>query len=62
MAATAHTLPLSATPAARRGQLRSIIGGSAGNVIEWYDFLAYSIFSIYFSKAFSRAAIRPRNS
>jgi MHS family alpha-ketoglutarate permease-like MFS transporter len=32
--------------------LRSIIGGSAGNVIEWYDFLAYSIFSIYFSKAF----------
>ena len=34
------------------GRLRSIIGGSAGNVIEWYDFLAYSIFSIYFSKAF----------
>ncbi len=32
--------------------LRSITGGSAGNVIEWYDFLAYSIFSIYFSKAF----------
>ena len=52
MAATAHTLPLSATPAARRERLRSIIGGSAGNVIEWYDFLAYSIFSIYFSKAF----------
>jgi MHS family alpha-ketoglutarate permease-like MFS transporter len=52
VAATAHTLPLSATPAARRERLRSIIGGSAGNVIEWYDFLAYSIFSIYFSKAF----------
>ncbi|MFM0056025.1 MFS transporter [Paraburkholderia phytofirmans] len=52
MAATAHTLPLSATRAARRERLRSIIGGSAGNVIEWYDFLAYSIFSIYFSKAF----------
>ncbi|MFM0550510.1 MFS transporter [Paraburkholderia sediminicola] len=52
MAATAHTLPLSATLAARRERLRSIIGGSAGNVIEWYDFLAYSIFSIYFSKAF----------
>lgn len=38
--------------ASRAGRLRSIIGGSAGNVIEWYDFLAYSIFSIYFSKAF----------
>jgi MHS family alpha-ketoglutarate permease-like MFS transporter len=52
VAAGAHALTLSATPAARREQLRSIIGGSAGNVIEWYDFLAYSIFSIYFSKAF----------
>ncbi|WP_233834139.1 MFS transporter [Paraburkholderia sp. ZP32-5] len=52
MAASAHTLTLSATRATRREQLRSIIGGSAGNVIEWYDFLAYSIFSIYFSKAF----------
>jgi len=33
-------------------RLRSIIGGAAGNVIEWFDFLAYSIFAIYFSKAF----------
>lgn len=32
--------------------LRSIIGGLAGNLIEWYDFLAYSIFSIYFAKSF----------
>ncbi|TCK36779.1 MHS family alpha-ketoglutarate permease-like MFS transporter [Paraburkholderia sp. BL8N3] len=52
MAATPHELGLSASPAARRERMRSIIGGSAGNVIEWYDFLAYSIFSIYFSKAF----------
>ncbi|WP_144107461.1 MFS transporter [Paraburkholderia sp. BCC1886] len=52
MAATAHTVSPSITSAARRERLRSIIGGSAGNVIEWYDFLAYSIFSIYFSKAF----------
>jgi MFS transporter, MHS family, alpha-ketoglutarate permease len=52
MAATPHDLTLQASPAARRERLRSIIGGSAGNVIEWYDFLAYSIFSIYFSKAF----------
>ncbi|HLB97051.1 MAG TPA: MFS transporter, partial [Acetobacteraceae bacterium] len=37
---------------ARRPRLISIIGGASGNVIEWYDFLAYSIFAIYFSKAF----------
>ena len=35
-----------------RPPLRSIIGGLAWNLIEWYDFLAYSIFSIYFAKAF----------
>jgi MHS family alpha-ketoglutarate permease-like MFS transporter len=52
MAATPHDLSLRASLAGRRERLRSIIGGSAGNVIEWYDFLAYSIFSIYFSKAF----------
>jgi MHS family alpha-ketoglutarate permease-like MFS transporter len=33
-------------------QLRSIIGGLGGNLIEWYDFLTYSIFSIYFAKSF----------
>jgi MHS family alpha-ketoglutarate permease-like MFS transporter len=37
---------------AGRSRLISIVGGSAGNVIEWFDFLAYSVFSIYFSKAF----------
>lgn len=52
MFATPRAMTLQASPAARRERLRSIIGGSAGNVIEWYDFLAYSIFSIYFSKAF----------
>ena len=36
----------------RASRLLSIAGGSAGNVIEWFDFLAYAIFSIYFSKAF----------
>ncbi|VVE86847.1 MFS transporter [Pandoraea bronchicola] len=33
-------------------KIGSIVGGLAGNLIEWYDFLAYSIFSIYFAKAF----------
>ena len=32
--------------------LRSLAGGLVGNLIEWYDFLAYSIFSIYFAKSF----------
>lgn len=33
-------------------RLGSIAGGLAGNLIEWYDFLAYSIFSIYFAPVF----------
>jgi MHS family alpha-ketoglutarate permease-like MFS transporter len=32
--------------------LRGIIGGSAGNLVEWYDWYAYSAFSIYFSASF----------
>ena len=44
--------PRTERPAGRPALLRSIAGGLAGNLIEWYDFLAYSIFSIYFAKAF----------
>ena len=33
-------------------RLRSIIGGSVGNLVEWYDWYVYSAFSLYFSKAF----------
>ncbi len=33
-------------------RLRSIMGGSVGNLIEWYDWYVYSYFSIYFAKAF----------
>ena len=35
-----------------RQRLRSIFGGSVGNLIEWYDFYVYSAFSLYFAKAF----------
>src|ERR1700756_3070825 len=42
----------SAESAAAPVRIRSIVGGLAGNLIEWYDFLAYSIFSIYFAKSF----------
>lgn len=33
-------------------RLRSILGGSAGNLVEWYDWYAYAAFSLYFAKAF----------
>ncbi|TSJ42038.1 MFS transporter [Fluviicola chungangensis] len=35
-----------------RQRLKSIIGGSIGNLVEWYDWYAYSAFSLYFSGAF----------
>jgi MFS transporter, MHS family, alpha-ketoglutarate permease len=37
---------------ARSTRLRSIIGGSAGNLVEWYDWYAYSAFALYFASAF----------
>src|SRR3954465_4408718 len=33
-------------------RLRSIIGGSIGNLVEWYDWYVYSAFALYFAKAF----------
>ena len=36
-----------------RGRLRSIFGGSVGNLIEWYDFYIYNSFAVYFAKQFS---------
>lgn len=38
------------TPSFHR--LRSIVGGSIGNLVEWYDWYTYSAFSLYFAKAF----------
>src|SRR5690349_21954257 len=35
-----------------RKRLRSIIGGSIGNLVEWYDWYAYSFFSVYFAASF----------
>ncbi len=31
---------------------RAILGGSAGNLVEWYDWFVYSAFAIYFAKHF----------
>jgi MHS family alpha-ketoglutarate permease-like MFS transporter len=35
-----------------RSQTRSIVGGSIGNLIEWYDFHVYTTFSVYFAASF----------
>jgi MFS transporter, MHS family, alpha-ketoglutarate permease len=35
-----------------RTRLKSIIGGSAGNLVEWFDWFAYASFSIYFAPVF----------
>jgi MHS family alpha-ketoglutarate permease-like MFS transporter len=33
-------------------RLKSIFGGSVGNLVEWYDWYVYSAFSLYFAKVF----------
>jgi MHS family alpha-ketoglutarate permease-like MFS transporter len=39
----------------RRRRLKSIIGGSAGTLVEWYDGYAYSAFTLYFAAVFFRS-------
>ena len=40
-------------PAADNGRrLRNIVGGSAGNLVEWFDWYVYAAFSVYFAAAF----------
>ncbi|WP_100075348.1 MFS transporter [Chryseobacterium camelliae] len=33
-------------------RIKAIVGGSVGNLVEWYDWYAYAAFAIYFSKSF----------
>ncbi|CAN5396367.1 MFS transporter [soil metagenome] len=33
-------------------RLKSIVGGSAGNLVEWYDWYTYSVLTIYFAPSF----------
>jgi MHS family alpha-ketoglutarate permease-like MFS transporter len=37
-------------------RLKSIIGGSLGNLVEWYDWYVYSAFSLYFAASFFPAS------
>lgn len=35
-----------------RRRLKAIFIGSVGNLVEWYDFYAYSAFALYFANSF----------
>ncbi len=37
---------------AHRHRLRNSVGGSAGNLVEWYDWSVYSAFTLYFAPVF----------
>src|SRR6266700_2456440 len=39
------------TPTATH-RVKSIIGGSIGNLVEWYDWYVYSAFTLYFAASF----------
>src|SRR3982751_1287972 len=39
-------------PPGQSHRLRNIIGGSAGNLVEWYDWYAYTALALYFAPAF----------
>lgn len=43
---------MSAEAAPHQNRLRSIIGGSTGNLVEWYDWYAYAAFTLYFAPHF----------
>ena len=36
----------------QRHRLRNIIGGSAGNMVEWYDWYIYTVLAAYFAPTF----------
>ena len=46
---------MATAPAPDRTQshrLRNIVGGSAGNLVEWYDWYVYAAFTLYFAPSF----------
>ena len=44
-------VPEAAAPP-KRSRLKNIVGGSAGNLVEWFDWYVYSAFALYFAHAF----------
>lgn len=45
------SIPASSSPTAR-DRTKAIIGGSTGNLVEWYDWYAYAAFTLYFAPHF----------
>ncbi|QIX59814.1 MFS transporter [Hymenobacter sp. BT18] len=45
-------MPPVAAAAPFSARLRSIVSGSIGNLVEWYDWYVYSAFALYFAPAF----------
>ena len=43
---------LKAVARPRRSRFRNILGGSAGNLVEWFDWYVYSAFALYFAHIF----------
>ena len=39
-------------PLQPKNRLRSIVGGSGGNLVEWYDWYVYASFTLYFAGVF----------
>ncbi|MCP1471116.1 MHS family alpha-ketoglutarate permease-like MFS transporter [Sphingobium sp. OAS761] len=39
-------------PPSQKDRLKAILGGSTGNLVEWYDWYAYSAFTLYFAPHF----------
>src|SRR6478672_867971 len=39
-------------PHSPRRRFRNIVGGSAGNLVEWFDWYVYSAFALYFAPVF----------
>ena len=33
-------------------RVKAVLGGSAGNLVEWYDWYAYAAFTLYFAPHF----------
>jgi MHS family alpha-ketoglutarate permease-like MFS transporter len=54
MSTSMNTAPgAAAAPVLSPGsRLRSIVGGTVGNLVEWYDWYVYSAFSLYFAGTF----------
>lgn len=44
--------PTASAPRSMASRLRSILSGSVGNLVEWYDWYVYSAFALYFAPAF----------